>query len=205
MGLSISVKPSVEVLARVDVLHYVVGELVNGFGGRANAEQLRKGILEAQIIRVISLNYLDTCGERVARIRIEIDWEKHRVLASVADGDTIAIDTNPCLSVSEQISGILPLAVYHSQRLRKEHDVKRVVLSYKYVPEVQNDSEEYARVRRRLGTVKKEFEWSCLGDEDGDETEFVEVLNVSPGALKELTIRIEQVRSKKWGPGRVGT
>ncbi len=190
------VKAHVALRARLLVLHDVVSELYAAFGAVDRSGVLKRGIVDSQVIQSIRLRYLNREGAQVARITIDIDWEKHHVLAATGEGRMLEISQDAGASVAEQIHKTLLVIVKHTQMLRERYGVTRVVPSYIYLPEIQADPALREQARQQLGTAGRRFEWADPADvDDADvsaDPEMITFIEFSPSKLKELRIKVEQ-------------
>lgn len=191
----INVKPKVEVRARVLVLYDVVRELFEAFGGTDRTGALRRGILDAQLIKSVSFNYYDADDRLLAWVGLTIDWEKHRVLAKTGEGREIEIAQEPGRSVAEQLHRTFGVIMSHTRALRENWGVARVVPSYVYVPDIQRDPARRREADAILGAVRQRFERDELTtpDEGAGETEngFVTFLDFTASKLPELRVQVK--------------
>ncbi len=198
MSIQIDVKPRLETLSRLRVLYHVVHELSRGFGlEEYRLENIRKGILERQILGEIFINYLNAEEKLVGKITITIDWEKHRVLAKSGEGKNFEID--PTKSINEQISRIYPLLVAHTEELRKAFDVKRIGIQYQYKRDMWGDEKKLKEAREFLGTsvATEELKWAEISTSSSTHVKEWDVeFEYISRKLAELSIKIEHNKPK---------
>lgn len=129
----------VKAMPRIETLYYYVYELAQCFhADSATLQSIKQGIFENQIINRIYLKYKNTEGEKVAEIIIDIDWEKHFLLASTADGKYIQIDMNK--SIVDNIVTWKKYVVKHLDEVMKQYDASHVDSSYDYRPQIIKDN-----------------------------------------------------------------
>lgn len=146
MTIEMKIKPKLEVLSRIMVLTHVVEELAKGFGVTGHPlKVIREGILK-QYVKQVSIFYLDADGEKVGKVLMTIDWEKHTVCASTESGQSFPIDTKN--SISEQISRVFPILVAHTKALRAHRGVKQLETRFKYTDEVRSDPQRVLEARK---------------------------------------------------------
>ena len=188
MRIEAKVKPRIIILSRIKVLHRVTRELAKSFGcERESLDTIEKGILQRQVIKKIFINYLNDDNKLVGRVTIEIDWNKHRVLADTDKGLDFEIDSNQ--SIIKQISMIYPKIIEHTNNLREAYEIKKIETQYIYKNEVRNDTTKLNETRKFLGTSPAEdIEWA-KSIKNNFEIEF------ASKKLEELKIRIEHDNS----------
>lgn len=192
MNVQIHIKPELKVSSRLQILYYVIYEIAEGLGTDNKAlETIRKGVLERQLLGTIWINYLNENERLVGKVTITIDWDKHRVLAKDDRGREFELD--PSQSVSNQISNLYSILVEHTQKLRKNSGVKRVVAQYGYAREIWMDEKKLAEARRFLDLVPgKEFDWEYIDGTNPDIT-----FEIVANKLEELKISVEHHKRKK--------
>lgn len=116
----------VKVMPRIETLYYFVYELAECFHADQNTlASIKTGILDNQILERITIKYLNKLGEIIAELKIEIDWEKHYLLAKTEEGKNIPIDMSK--SVVDNIVGWKKYVVAHVEEIMRQfgaHDVK---------------------------------------------------------------------------------
>ena len=188
-NVTVNVRPALEVRVRRQVLHDVVLELIEMFGGADPREVLQKGIVEKPCLDGVILQYLNPQGKLVGNITVEIDWERHHVFA-VGEHGRFQID--PSRPVHEQISQVFSVFNEHVAYLRQYHSVRKVLTTYRYVPEVREDPAKLDEVRTFLSTKRRSIDWA-----EETETERYEEATFTPGKLKELTLRMSFLRPQE--------
>lgn len=120
----------VQTMPRIRALYYYVYELAQSFHGDDALESIRKGVLENQILEVISFEYLNKNKDKVAEISIEIDWDKHLLLAKTAESEYIKIDMEK--SVADNIVSWRRYVVAHLDEVMRQFDVDKIKCSFRY-------------------------------------------------------------------------
>ena len=188
--MNVNLDADVIVESRVKILYNVTKELAKGFGCNDEAlNTIEKGISQRQLIEKIVINYLNNDNELVGRITIDIDWEKHRVLANTDEGRNFEIDHDRKQSINKQISTIYPIIVEHTNKLRKAYRIKNIETRYGYTSDVWDDLKKLDEVRRFLGTGPGvDLEWAKSITNDFE-------IEFAAKQLEELKIRIEHDKS----------
>jgi len=189
MSNGIRIGSRLEKRVRINVLRDVVGELVKGFGVSPSSQKtIEKGI-EIEAIKRILINYLDVNNRLVGRVIIDIDWNKHRVLAQSDSGNSFMVDTSR--SVAEQISLVYRLLVLHTQKLRQAYSVQSIEVQLNYTDSVRTNAARLNQVRALLDTypVDEDYAWSNKPRVSNKGLEIQ--LEYISKILEELKIRIE--------------
>lgn len=150
MEMRAGVKTGLNVKTRIKTLYYFLYEMADAFGaGNGALDSIKKGVLDRQIIREITINYHDKSDEVIGRVVIEIDWEKHKFLASTEQGAFFKLD--PQKTVRSQISDLSEIIISHVKMLRSEYKVTRVTTNYRYIKEIEADATKYKDAMEYLG------------------------------------------------------
>jgi hypothetical protein len=190
--MEIDLNPEVHLKSRIAVLNKVVSELLRGFGAELSCLEIaKKGILEQQILKTITISYLDVSDELRGRVIIEIDWENHHIFAKTDEGKNFEIFTDESKSVKDQLSDIFSILVEHTERLRASSGSLKVVTQYTYTKEVYADQQKLSLVRKvlNLSPASVDYKWSDSAGADFD-MEFIS------RKLMELKITIEYNKPK---------
>ena len=168
----ISLEP--HVMTRLVTLYYYIYEMAQSFGVEPNTlDTIEKGILQRRILREIIIYYENANNAIVGRITIQIDWEKHKLLASSDYGSLFALD--PRKSLLSQVSEVSQIIIEHVKNMRQALGIKEISTSYRYIPEIERDELKYKEAMQYLGhhipkedaqtSIQKEFassiEWLC--------------------------------------------
>lgn len=148
--MDMNMKTKVDTKTRVETLYYFIYEMSDAFGADLSClESIKKGVLERQVLSQIYLNYLNKNGEIIGQVIIDIDWEKHKLLATTDYGSTFQLD--PQKSVKGQISEMSDIIISHVNMIRKTHKVIRVSSSFRYLKEIESDPVKNKEVMAYLG------------------------------------------------------
>lgn len=135
-GISLSV--DIKTRVRIKVLYDVIKELCCAFDfPERTLEVIHKGIVEKQILKSISADYIDDRGESVGMIRFNIDWEKHKMYAESTMGKYIEIQSDKPLI--EQFALWSNDIVSYIKIMQKELNVKTIHVYYHYREEIWRD------------------------------------------------------------------
>lgn len=186
----IEVKAEVEaeviVKPRLNILYMVVYELAEQFGANSSClETIRKGILEKQYIKKITLRYYNSINEIVGEIYFDIDWKKYEINATDEKGAEFKINCKK--STYSQISEMGEEIVKYVNKMRHDLDIVDISAWFTFVDCNSLDGVKYEDIQNYLGTVSVEEKASY---------------NISPnfkhnfemvfGILDELTIGIRK-------------
>jgi hypothetical protein len=190
--MEIKLKPELVLKSRISILNEVVSELLIGFGAGANALEIaRKGILEQQILKTVTILYLNSSNKLVGRVIIKIDWKNHHIFAETDEGKNFEVLSDKSKSIKDQLSDIFSILVEHTEKLRAAFGSLKVVTQYTYVQEVYEDQQKLNLVRNflKLSPSAEDYEWSVSSGADFD-IEFIS------DNLKELEIICEYIKPK---------
>ena len=185
----IKLRPVLEVKTRTRILYDVVDELTRSFlvqNQESVSRILRRGILEKQYLSSIHIYLIDSQEKRIAEIRIDIDWNLHK-LKITSGVNEFNIDSTR--SISEQISEVFPIIKRHIQCLKSAFRITRSEVWYSYKNDIYKNPTAYAEAREYVGTGEgTPPEWSNTSELDDVFIEFVSE------ALQELRITIRHKR-----------
>lgn len=120
-----------KVMPRIETLYYFVYELAQCFhADQDTLESIKTGILDNQILEKITIEYLNKVGEKIAELKIEIDWDKHYLLAKTENGKNIQIDMSK--SVVDNIVGWKKYVVAHVEGIMRQFEAHTVNSIYVY-------------------------------------------------------------------------
>ena len=198
MSIKIKTKPEIILKSRLEVLHGVIKKLSEGLLGDLKSHEeilqtIQKGIVERPILACITFYYLNSDEEVEGKIKIEIDWNKHQALANTETGKQFAIDDSK--SIMDQISGIYPVILQHTDEMKKALGVIQVRVHYRYKVEIERDASKNAEALSFLGHVESVTPLK-LSQREPDKESSVKLEYCSQN-LRELKINIEHNRSKK--------
>lgn len=141
--------PRINVMIRIRVLHKVVEELVKAFCPDAELETIKKGILDKQYFKSISIYFLNKAGNKVGEVILTIDWDKHHIAANALNGRTFNIDTNQ--PVNEQLSELFPKIINYTQTIKKHLNVCKTEIWYSWRNEIWSNQEVLKEARQYCG------------------------------------------------------
>jgi len=149
MEMESAVKTELNVKTRIKTLYFFLYEMVDAFGAdNAALDTIQKGVLDRQVVREIIINYHNNSNEIIGRVVIDINWEKHNLLASTDQGSLFRLD--PQKTVRSQISDLSEIIISHVNKLRSEYKVTHITTNYEYIKEVEDDPEKNREVMRYL-------------------------------------------------------
>ena len=152
MDVKSGVKTGVNVKTRIETLYFFLYEMVDAFGADNGAlDTIQKGVLERQVLRKIIINYHNNSDEIIGRVLIDIDWEKHKFLASTDQGSLFRLD--PQKTIRSQISDLSEIIISHVNKLRSEYEVTHITTNSRYIKEIESDSTKNREVMKYLGHV----------------------------------------------------
>lgn len=152
ISLYTDVETMTRVMPRIEVLYYFVYELAQCFHADETAlNDIKKGILDNQILKEINIGYFNEKEEKIAEISIIIDWDKHLLLAKTDDGKDIEIDMS--MSVVDNIVGWRKYAVAHIDTVMKQFDAYKVKTIYYYRNTISEDKAVYEQAHEIMNHV----------------------------------------------------
>ncbi|MGJ8627310.1 MAG: hypothetical protein ACSHXB_10155 [Sulfitobacter sp.] len=186
--VKLDVKPELIVLTRRQVLYRTVAEISEKIlPGTSLHEDIKKGILDREIIRSVSFYVKNDSDELVAEFTMEINWAEHAVKGISVDGSRFEVQKNQ--SIANQV---LSVAGHISQLIddvKKNFGSENIGYRMKYRPSIANDKNKYNEALEYMGHVRSSSKWA---DEDKDRDWDFE-LEYTPELLKELKISIRTV------------
>ena len=171
-------------LSRLKTLYYFVYEMAQSFGvGDSALDSIKKGILDRRIIKTIKIDYYNDIKENpVGRIVIDIDWEKHTLLASTDYGSKFILDSTK--SIRSQITDLSDIIIEHVDNMRNALGITRIKTRYQYIDEILDDEEAHEEARRFMGHVEAEK------IEISEEAEFNNTLEVVFEKMEEVMMSL---------------
>lgn len=183
MEVTTGVKTEVNVKTRIETLYFFLYEMADAFGvDNAALDTIEKGVLDKQIVRRMIINYHNNNDEVIGRVTIDIDWEKHRFLASTDHGSHFRLD--PKKTIRSQISELSEIIISHVNKLRSEYDVIKVTTNYRYLKEIETDSEKNRETMKYFGHIYGEHKTEKI------EPVFSQTLEWMIDNLSEVTIKV---------------
>jgi hypothetical protein len=140
--VQLDVPVAIEILTRKQALFHVVSEFaLKILENDSLGQSIKKGILEKEIIEEISFCMLNLEKKIVAKIKLEIDWERHQIKARSEDGNKFKISKNKSvamqlLSIAESLSTLIDDAKKHYGKISIE-------TTFKYRDELRGDPGKY--------------------------------------------------------------
>lgn len=184
MEVKSGVKAGLNVKTRIQTLYFFLYEMADAFGvDNAALDTIQKGILDKQVVRKIIINYHNNSDEIIGRVTIDIDWEKHKFLASTDQGSHFGLD--PKKTIRSQISDLSEIIIDHVNKLRSEHNVKHISTNYRYIKEIESDSEKNKETMKYLGHTYGEHKTEKI------EPVFNQTLSWMIDRLMEVTMTVE--------------
>ena len=179
-GIDVVVKP------RLNILYMVIYELAEQFGANSSClETIRKGILDKQYIKKITLRYYNRDNEIVGEIYFEIDWEKYEINAADDKGTEFKINCKR--STYSQISEMGEEIIKYVNKMRHDLDIVKIKPWYNTIRCKPGDSVQKKEIDEYLGLSS--------GKEDASyniSPEFQHNFELVFGMLDELTIGIRR-------------
>ncbi len=150
MEVKSDVRTGLSVKTRIETLYFFLYEISDAFGVNNEAlNTIQKGVLDRQLVRRIIINYHNSNDEVLGRVVIDIDWEKHKFLASTDQGSLFRLD--PQKTIRSQISDLSEIIISHVNKLRSEYNVTHVTTNYRYLKEIESDSTKNRETMKYLG------------------------------------------------------
>jgi hypothetical protein len=183
--MSINLKPSLITKVRIQVLHEVTKELIESFGVSSPVqvfETLKKGLLDRQYFKRITVYFLNEKGNKVGEATIDIDWDKHFFIATTKDLFTL----DPTKSINSNLSDALPVLIEHVKVMKKNLDVKKVTVWYWWRDDIVNENQKHKEAYAYCGfspNPTKSPQW------ENDNASKV-ALTFTPKELQELALTI---------------
>lgn len=136
----------VKVMPRIETLYYFVYELAQCFhADQDTLASIKTGILDNQILERINIEYLNRTGEKIAELTIEIDWDKHYLLAKTEEGKNIQIDMSK--SVVDNIVGWKKYALAHVDAVMSQFGAYSVNSTYTYRRQITRSETTHQQAR----------------------------------------------------------
>ena len=183
MDVEAGIKSGLNVKTRIETLYFFLYEMADAFGVDNRAlDTIKKGVLDRQVVRKIIINYPNSSDEVIGRVVIDIDWEKHKFLASTDQGSLFRLD--PQKTIRSQISDLSEIIISHVNKLRAEYRVKYITTNYRYIKEIEYDSAKNREVMKYLGHV--------YGDHQAEKIQpvFNQTLSWMIDKLSEVTVTV---------------
>ena len=120
----------INVRIRLNVLAGVLEELTS-ICGLSLENDLKKGIVDRDVIEGITVNFYDGPHSIRGRIFFEIDWERFEFLAKTDEGDVIYTSLDYSKNISTQLDKRLYDAVkVYVNRIKRKYNIVRVSSSF---------------------------------------------------------------------------
>lgn len=184
---SIKTNLNIKTIVRIHVLHDIIENLAFSLGFPHDIEKiLEKGIVKKQIIGTIYAFYINEKGLAVGQVSFEIDWEMHDMFVNTDTGSKIEIRNN--IPLIDQFAYWARDIVNYVNDMKKNLNVKKVIVLYQYRPEIKNGSEEEQEADEFLGlrTSTNEIQFDTNNNEN-----FKRRMSFISEFLPELKICIE--------------
>lgn len=180
-GLEIVVKP------RLNILYMVIYELAEQFGASSMClETIKKGILDKQYIKKITLRYYNAKNEIVGEIYFKIDWEKYEINASDDKGAVFKINCRK--STYSQISEMGEEIVKYVSKMKRDLNIVKNKAWYNTIECKPGSKIQSKDIDEYLGL--------STGHEDASyniSPEFQHNFEIIFGMIDELTIGVKRV------------
>lgn len=148
-GVEVVVQP------RINILYMVIYELADQFGaGYRCLETIKKGVLEKQYLRKITLGYYNRNNEIVGEIYFEIDWEKYQINAAGDKGATFKINCKK--STYSQISEMGDEIVKYVNKMKRDLEVVKIESWYNTIRCKPEDAVQKKEIDEYLGLCSRE-------------------------------------------------
>ena len=142
----------IKVMPRIETLYYFVYELAQCFhADQQTLESIKTGILDNQILKKITIEYLNESKMKFAELVIEINWEKHCLLAKTNKGDNIQIDMSK--SVVDNIVGWKKYVVAHVEEIMRQFGAYNIKSTYIYRDQIQKNESIHQQAREIMNHV----------------------------------------------------
>lgn len=141
-----------KVMPRIETLYYFVYELAQCFhADQDTLDSIKTGILDNQILQKINIEYLNSKREKVAELIIEIDWDKHYMLAKTEEGKSMQIDMSK--SVVDNIVAWKKIVVAHVDEIMRQFGAYNVNSTYIYRHQISVNDDLHQQAREIMHHV----------------------------------------------------
>ena len=142
----------IKVMPRIETLYYFVYELAQCFhADQDTLKSIKTGILDNQIIEKITIKYLNKDGKKIAELIIEINWEKHYLLAKTEKSKNIQIDMSK--SVVDNIVGWKKYVVAHVEEIMRQYGAYNINSTYVYREQIRRNETTHQQAREIMNHV----------------------------------------------------
>jgi len=143
--------PDLNLKIRIRTLAKVLYDLTDVCGVKCETD-IKKGVLDRQIVDRITVCFFDKSGVVKGEIIFQIDWNKLEILAKTDKDATLLnkIDFNRL--VAPQLDQALYLTLKtHVDRLKKEHVIEKARAHYHYRSEYNANTEVFNQTMQYMG------------------------------------------------------
>lgn len=156
--MEIDLKPTLITKIRLQVLYEITKEIVQSFSvtfPSSNFDSIKKGMLDRQYFKRILIYFLNEKENKVGEARIDIDWEKHFIMASTEGKNVFNFD--PTQSINMQVSEALPKIIAHVNEMKVKLGVTKTEVWYTFIDEISDNKEKYEEACKYCGfPIKKQ-------------------------------------------------
>lgn len=182
--MDVQTKVNANVKTRIETLYWFLYEMADAFGVDNGAlNTIQKGVLDRQVVRKININYHNSSDEIIGRVVIDIDWEKHKFLASTDQGSFFKFD--PQKTIRSQISELSEIIISHVNKLKSEYNVSHITTNYRYIEEIESDATKNKETMEYLGHIPSTHQVEKI------EPVFNQTLSWMIDQLAEVTITVK--------------
>lgn len=168
------VNAKVNVKIRLNILAGVLEELTKACGVSIESD-LKKGIVDRDVIQWIIVSFYDAPKHVCGQIIFDIDWKRFELLAKTDEGKVIYSNIDTSQNLSSQLDKRLYDAVkVYVNRTKRKYKVKKVACSFVYNEKYRETDAIHNAAREYMGHRK-----SLCDDEIEHDTEFLNEITAS--------------------------
>ena len=157
----------VNVKIRLNILAGVLDELTKACGISIESD-LRKGIVDRDVIQQIIVSFYDAPKHVCGQIIFDIDWKRFEFLARTDEGKVLYSNIDTSKNLSSQLDKTLYDAVkVYVNRTKRKYKVKKVECSFVYNEKYRKTDAIHDAARKYMGHRE-----SLCDDEIVQDTEF---------------------------------
>lgn len=187
--MEIGLRTGVRVASRLITLYSFIYEMSEAFGAdESELTVIEKGVLKQQILKEITINYINANNEVAGRVNLTIDWEEHRLRASTNYGESFELI--PGKSVRSQLTELSDIIIDHVNKMRDYIDVKRIETHFTYIDEIYQDRKRLNETRKYLGLKKAEEMATAI------DPIFNDTFRCTLDKLSEVTISVSERKNR---------
>jgi hypothetical protein len=152
MSVAVNVRPIASVIPRKQALYWVVSTFGESLGlTQSHVEILHRGIVQQPLIQSLDIFFLNGSEEAAGMARIEIDWERHEVLAGTPGRMFFKVRSKK--SLYKRVMAAFPVIEDFLNQTRREGAVQQIRPFFPLIRSVTIDPVRFAEALAFLGLV----------------------------------------------------